>query len=163
MHTVALLDRVPVTRKVVTAATLTAMFCTGFLLVPVVAGAQTEDETLATATGLTLSAVGVSLLISVIIPIVTGIVTKSGLSGTWKGIITLFLSAVTAVVTVGTLGDGSAFISWDALILALMNFAIAVATYLGIYKQGGLTNSVNGPAAPKLGPNFGIGPSTPAA
>jgi hypothetical protein len=107
-----------------------------------------------TAFSLSLSAMLVSVLLSAVIPIVTGLITKSSLSGWVKGLITLVLNYVSAAVVQATIADGGAFFSRESLIMSLIGLSISVATYAGIYQPANLTSS---DADGKLLPRFGIG------
>jgi len=90
---------------------------------------------------LTLSALSVSLLISLIIPIVTGLVTKYSTSSGLKGLITLVLNAVQALVVSATVGDGTAVISEETFVVFCVSLAISIATYAGVYKPLNITSS----------------------
>jgi hypothetical protein len=99
----------------------------------------------------------VQMIVVVLIPIITGLLTKYNLSSAVKGIMTLFFSTVTAFISSWVVDGGDAIFTAHVLYNAAVNFVIAVAMYFGIYKGAGLTSSVpNG----KLGANTGIGPST---
>jgi len=87
-----------------------------------------------TVTSISLSALSVTLLISVFIPIVTGIITKLDTSGQIKGLITLVLNLINAAVVGAITADGSSVFSEETLIAALVGMAISVASYLGFYK-----------------------------
>lgn len=107
-----------------------------------------------TAAALSLSALTVTMVISLFIPIVNGIITKATLSSWVKGLLTLILNAVSAAVVTATVADGTAVFSEQTLIATLLGLAISVATYVGVYKPAGLTSSDNGG---KLGPTHGLG------
>ena len=101
------------------------------LMFPGFALAVDADDTVAS---ISLSALSVTLLISVFIPIVTSIVTKLDTSGQIKGLITLVLNLVNAAVVGAITADGSSVFSEETLIAALVGMAISVASYLGFYK-----------------------------
>lgn len=94
-----------------------------------------------------LSALTVTLLISVFIPIVTAVVTKLNTSSTVKGVVTLVLNLVNAAVVGQIVSDGSAVFSQETLVAALVGMAISVASYLGFYKPVDL----NAKALPDVG------------
>lgn len=103
---------------------------------------------------ITLSSLTVTLLISLFIPIATGILTKSTLAGYWKGLLTLILNGFNAALVQATVADGGAFFSRETLVTTLIGLAISVTSYLGIYRDAGLTSSAtNG----KLFPASGLG------
>lgn len=115
---------------------------------------------------LKLDALTVSTLISFIIPVLTGVLTKATLATAWKGVITLVLNGVAAFVTSATLVDGTATITQQAIVQWALGMAISVAMYTGIYKKAGITSSTYTPsgtdvAVPgKLAPAVGLGPKT---
>lgn len=127
------------------------------LVLPFAAHAQEVDAT-DTVAEIRLSALAVTLVVSLFIPIVTGLVTKASLSSYVKGLITLVLNLVNAAVVVAVTQDGSAVWSEQTLIAALIGMAISVATYLGIYKPAAVTSTTNdNGTVGKLGPNTGLG------
>lgn len=89
-----------------------------------------------------LSALTVTLLISVFIPILTAIATKLGTNDTVKGLMTLVLNLVSASVVSWQLADGSAVVSQETLVAALIGFVISVASYLGFYKPVNLNSKM---------------------
>lgn len=135
---------------VITMAILTAMFV--MLMFPLNVSAQGVDSADTTAT-IRLSPLTVTLVVSLVIPIVTGLLTKATLASFWKGLITLVLNLVNAAVVGAVVADGSAVWSEQTLITALLGMAISVATYAGIYKPAHLTSSDAG----LLMPGRGIG------
>lgn len=135
------------TATIVALATIYAV-----LVLPFAAHAQDVDAT-DTVGEIRLSALAVTLVVALFIPIVTGIVTKASLSSWWKGLITLVLNLVNAAVVGAVVSDGGAVWSEETLIAALIGLAVSVATYAGIYKPAGVTSEAGG----KLAPNTGIG------
>jgi len=87
-----------------------------------------------TLASLELSATMVTLLISLIIPVIVGLVTKADLPSQWKGLASLVLNLVSAGIVNATVSDGTAVWSTETLTVALIAAAISVTTYLGIYK-----------------------------
>jgi len=114
---------------------------------------------------LQLDALTVSLLLSLVIPVVTGFVTKATLSANWKGVTTLLLNGVAAFVTAAILVDGSATFTQQAITQWAIGMGVSVAMYTGIYKKAGITSSEyvptfgSAPIEGKLAATKGIGPS----
>lgn len=104
-----------------------------------------------------LSAYTVQVIVSFFIPLVTGLLTKATLPRVVKGLITLFLTAVSALITMATQSDGTALVSQATFLSWALGFAVAVTSYLGIHQPANLTSNPGG----KLAPDVGIGPSTP--
>lgn len=102
----------------------------------------------------------VTVVLSLVVPIVTGILTKYALPAAVKAIIMIVLdAAVSLVVHAEMLPSGTAVINSQALLGAIVAVAVSVATYLGVYIPAKLSNRPDG----VLGTNVGIGPSTPTA
>lgn len=102
-----------------------------------------------------LTPVLVTVIISVFIPIVTGLITKYTLHPTWKNIITIILNAISALVVGATmLPTGVSVISSQALLSAIIGVVVSIATYLGIWVPAKVTNRPDG----ILGAQTGIGP-----
>jgi hypothetical protein len=91
----------------------------------------------------------VSALLSLIIPVVTGLLTKVTAAPAVKQIITIVLAAVASLISTNTVQDGTAVISKETGLLWAMNTAIAITSYLGIYKPHD--------ANAKLSPESGLG------
>lgn len=102
-----------------------------------------------TAGAITLSALAVTFLVSLLLPIVTGLLTKYNAPGTVKGIVALAVSSINGLIVANMATDGGARVGKTAIVLAGMSFAIQTATYLGVYQPA--------KANAKLGPDFGIG------
>lgn len=88
-----------------------------------------------------LSALTVSLLIAVAIPLVTGIVTRFSTSSGVKGLVTLVLNAVQTLVVTAQLADGTAVISRETFVSFCLALTISIATYAGVYRPLDLTSS----------------------
>lgn len=101
-----------------------------------------------------LSALLVTMIVSFAVPAIVALLTKSAASAWIKQFVTALLAAVTGVVAISTQTDGTANISKESIILALGTFALAQATYVGLYKPHGINA--------KLAPGAGIGPDQPA-
>lgn len=94
------------------------------------------------------------LILNTIIPVVTGLITTYPLVGWAKGLITLFLNAVVAFLTVNAAGDTAVF-STQTLWIAVIGFVLSVVSYLAVWSRTRLTSSRPDSL---LFPNFGIGP-----
>lgn len=103
-------------------------------------------------TTLTIDALVVTMLVGTILPILVGLVTKSTASSGLKGVALLFLSAVQGFVVNQTVADGSAVFTTEGVLLALLGFVAAVASYFGVLKPTGAA-----PAVQEKTSNFGIG------
>jgi hypothetical protein len=99
----------------------------------------------------------VMFVISLLIPIVNGLLTKYTFPSSVKAVITIVLNAVAALVVTATQADGTAVISNTALLTFIFGTTISVVSYLGLYKPTGLTSST---PDGKLAPNTGAGPAT---
>jgi hypothetical protein len=100
----------------------------------------------------------VSAGVGTLVPILNGLLTKVTLPSAVKGVITIILSAIVALITSATLADGTAVISWLTFLMWFLTTVGAIAAYVNIYKPLNLTSSTpNG----KLAPNSGIGPDSP--
>ena len=96
-----------------------------------------------------LSAVAVTLIISTILPVLVGLVTKLDASSKLKGALLLALNAAQGLIIASRVNGGGAHFTADALVLFLAGVAVSLMAYYGFYKP----NDV--PA--KLAPDFGIG------
>jgi hypothetical protein len=96
----------------------------------------------------------VQLIISGLIPIATGLLTKYTLPGWIKGLMTLLFSALTAFFARVVGDSGEAVFTMAMVYNALFNYVIAVAVYFGIYKQANITSST---PTGKLLPQTGLG------
>ncbi|HEU5046086.1 MAG TPA: hypothetical protein VFT75_18345 [Nocardioidaceae bacterium] len=80
----------------------------------------------------------VSFIISAVIPLLTSVVVKQHWPRDVKGIITLFLTALTSFLTqlVESLNDHTRF-DWKVVVLTCIgNLVIALGTYFGWWKRG---------------------------
>lgn len=106
-------------------------------------------EATETLSEIRLDAMLVVVLVSFVIPTITGLLTKIT-APTWtKQVVTLALATANGLITSGVMDDGSAVISKQSALMALLSLAIAISSYLGIYKPNG--------ANEKLQPQSGIG------
>lgn len=101
------------------------------------------------ATEIALTPIVVTMLSGLGIPIIVGIVTKSGAAPQVKQVVTIVLAGVAALITSSTLADGSAVFSLETLLLAAMAWLVAIASYLGVYRPLNLNDHTL--------PNTGLG------
>lgn len=88
-----------------------------------------------------LSALTVSLIVALIVPLITGVVTRYSTSSGVKGLVTLVLNAVQALVVNAIVADGTAIISRETFIAFSLSLAISIATYAGVYRPLNVTSS----------------------
>jgi predicted membrane-bound spermidine synthase len=83
----------------------------------------------------------ISLLVGVVLPLLTGLVTKTSTSAGFKAVLLLALSAVTAVLTdyLTALNAGTAFDLGTTLLTALGTFLVGVGMHFGIWKPTGVS------------------------
>lgn len=91
---------------------------------------------------LTLDPIFTLAIISLFIPVVTGLLTKSSASATIKQVATIVLAAANALF-VSNQHEGGAVISRETGLLWLVSTGIAVTTYLGIYKPHDLNEKTS--------------------
>lgn len=106
----------------------------GILATPSIAAAQADIQPTDTVASLELSALTVTAVVSLFIPIVVGLITKADLNTLWKGAINIVLSAVNAAIVTATVADGTAVFSKETLIAAFFGMVVSLATYLQVYK-----------------------------
>lgn len=80
----------------------------------------------------------VSLLFGTLIPIVGGVLLKNSLSGTFKAIVNLVLSALAAVINVSLTEGGGAIVSESTLKSTGLTFLVSIATLYGVWKPTGV-------------------------
>lgn len=96
----------------------------------------------------------VQVIIALLIPLAVGLLTKYSFPSWLKGVLTIILNGLNALITTAITTDGSAVITQTVLLAWVMNTLISIAIYSGVYKPAGLTSS--SPSG-KLGPNSGLG------
>lgn len=89
------------------------------------------------------------ILVSMVLPLVVGIVVKQVAQPAVKSITLAFLSAVTAIATAGLSSNGN--IGTNTIVQAVVSFIIAVGAYYGLWKPTGVAGTVNSATE-----NFGI-------
>jgi hypothetical protein len=96
--------------------------------------AQVQEPVSEVASQIEFNALTVSAILALFIPVLTGLITKSSAAVGIKQGVTIFLAAVASLFSANVVGDGSAVISKETFLLWAMNTAIALTTYVGIYK-----------------------------
>lgn len=89
------------------------------------------------------------ILVSMVLPLIVGVVVKQVAHPAVKSITLAFLSAVTALATTGLGSNGE--IGTATIAQAVLSFIIAVGAYYGLWKPTGVAGSVNTATE-----NFGI-------
>lgn len=100
-----------------------------------------------------ISAPIVTIIMSLLIPLINGLLTKYTVSGAVKGVITLLMNTVMAFITTNASDTGAALFSLQTLMTATLGFIVSVATYAGIYRPAKITSST---PDGKLGPTTGV-------
>lgn len=98
----------------------------------------------------------ISLLVGVVLPLLTGLVTKVATSPAVKAVVLLVLSGVTSVLTgfLASLTGGAPFELGTAVVAALGTFLVGVGMYFGIWKPTGAAvalQRVGSPRQPVVG------------
>lgn len=101
------------------------------------AGQVKLDDTLASVH---LSAPLVAMIISSIIPILVGLVTKLSTSSGVKWLLNLILNTANGLLVTATLADGTAVISQQAALTALLGVIMSAVAYKG-WRSIGVTSS----------------------
>lgn len=97
----------------------------------------------------TLGVFTVNVILGFIIPVLTAVVTKASASPVLKGAVTLTLSAIAGLINTAITITGEAVFSQAMVQQATLTWLIALASYLGLWKQLEINN--------KLAPEFGLG------
>jgi hypothetical protein len=84
-----------------------------------------------------------SLVLTVILPVLAAVLMKSGWSAFQKGLVLLAVSALKAFIEawIGAATSGEVFQWADTLYSVLINFGIAVVAYLGLLKGTSIQQS----------------------
>jgi uncharacterized membrane protein len=84
-----------------------------------------------------------SLLLTVILPILAAVLMKSRWSALQKGLVLLAMAAVKAFLEawIGKVESGEVFFWADTLYSVLINFGIAVVAYVGLWKGTSIQQS----------------------
>lgn len=89
----------------------------------------------------------VTIIISLLIPVINGFLTKAGTPAGVKAIGTIILNAVWALFASGVLADGTAVFSSTTLYTALLGCVISIVSYAGVYKPMNVTSNSGGKLA----------------
>lgn len=89
----------------------------------------------------------VTLIVTMLIPLVNGLLTKASDSSAVKNIGTVVLNAVYALIANGMLVDGSSAFSMQTLYTAILGVMISSLTYYRIYKPLNVTSNDGGKLA----------------
>jgi hypothetical protein len=100
-----------------------------------------------------ISSLTVQLILSMVIPLVVGLLTKISTSSGVKAVLMLVLNAVQTLIVQATMADGTAIIDQSTFIAWALALVVSVATYFGVYKPLNITSSTpDGKLAPNSGP-----------
>lgn len=89
----------------------------------------------------------VTIIVSLLIPLVNGFLTKASTPAGVKAVGTIVLNAVSALFVTGVLVDGTAAWSTTTLYTALLGCVISIATYAGLYRPLNVTSNPGGKLA----------------
>jgi hypothetical protein len=93
----------------------------------------------------------ISLLVGVVLPLLTGLVTNVNISAGVKAVILLVLSGATSVLTefVQSLTTSTSFDWGTVLLAALGTFLVGVGTHFGFYKPTGVAVAMQRIGSPR--------------
>lgn len=97
----------------------------------------------------------VMVVISILIPLAVGLVSKASLASGVKAVLLLVFNALNAFIVTAIVADGSAYVTKQSFMNFVLGVVVSVATYFGVYKPVGLSSHG------ALGPDVGIGPKVP--
>lgn len=86
----------------------------------------------------------VTIIVSLLIPLVNGVLTKVSTSSGVKAVGTIILNAVSALFVTGVVADGTAMWSTTTLYTALLGCVISIVTYAGLYRPINVTSNAGG-------------------
>lgn len=89
----------------------------------------------------------VTLIVSALIPLLVGLLTKATWSPVVKAVMMIVLNAVSAFVTTSMLADGTAAFSSEAFWTWLVGVIVSAVSYVVAYKPNGVTSNVGGKLA----------------
>jgi hypothetical protein len=89
----------------------------------------------------------VTVIVSLLIPLINGFLTKPSTPTAVKAIGTIVLNAAWALIANGVLADGSSAFSTSTLYTAILGVIISITTYVGVYKPINVTSNANGKLA----------------
>lgn len=91
----------------------------------------------------------VTFILTLLIPVATALLTRSTAVSWKKAVTTIVLGGAVTLLTVNQLPDGTALLTLQTMFDWLMTTAIAVVTYLGLWKPVLAVNQ-------RIAPDFGI-------
>lgn len=93
----------------------------------------------------------IGLVVSTLLPLLVGLVTKTVTNSSTKAILLAALAAITGLGTelLNAINAGVSFDIGMGLVLALVSFITAVAIHFGIWKPTGATEAVQAVGSPK--------------
>jgi hypothetical protein len=103
---------------------------------------------------LTVNAVVITTLIGTVLPILVDFATKLAAPDWVRADLLLLFSIVSATLTNALVVDGSAILSTQTILLALLTWISGVVSYKAALKPNGITQGVRAKTA-----SFGIGPT----
>lgn len=88
-------------------------------------------------------AIVIGLLVSTVLPLLVGLVTKVVTDSRWKAIILAALAAITGLLTelLASINAGTAYNLGTGLVVALIAFLIAVGMHFGLWKPVGAADA----------------------
>lgn len=89
----------------------------------------------------------VTIIVSLLIPVINGFLTKPATPAGVKAIGTIILNAIWALIASGVMTDGTAVFSSTTLYTALLGCVISIVSYAGVYKPMGVTSNAGGKLA----------------
>lgn len=89
----------------------------------------------------------VTIIISLLIPLLNGFLTKASTPTAVKAIGTIVLNAAWALIANGVVADGSSVFSTATLYTAILGSIISITTYAGVYKPINVTSNAGGSLA----------------
>lgn len=95
------------------------------------------------------STFAVTALVSLVIPVLTGLLTKVNAAPAVKQVLTIVLAAVNTLIVSNLTDSGTSVVSKETALLWAVSTGIAITSYLGIYKPHD--------ANAKLSPDKGLG------
>jgi uncharacterized membrane protein len=98
---------------------------------------------------MTIDAFLVTVLLSLVIPVLVSALTKAAAPDWVKDVANLILTGVAALITTATQVDGTAVISWVTFREWALALAISIAMYVKVWKAVGLND--------RMLPNIGLG------
>lgn len=94
-----------------------------------------------------LAAPVVTIIVSVLIPLINGFLTKATTPAGVKAIGTIILNTAAALIINGVVSDGSSTFSTATLYTALIGCIISIASYAGLWKPLNVTSNSGGKLA----------------